>query len=114
MIQRPTRSTRTYTLFPYTTLFRSMSNPFFKPQPSALGLFGTLPKSSVPTGNPFANLKSMPKIRRVFYSFHYKDIFRVNHIRKAGQFRLVDKQRLPQPQDQIGRASCRERVCQNV
>src|SRR3546814_10154864 len=70
-----------------------MSNPFFKQQPSALGLFGTLPKSSVPTGNPFANLKSMPKIRRVFYSFHYTDIFRVNHIRKAGQFRLVDKQR---------------------
>src|SRR3546814_7041115 len=28
-----------------------------------------------------------------------KDIFRVNHIRKAGQFRLVDKQRLPTPQD---------------
>src|SRR3546814_18325244 len=25
MIRRPTRSTRTYTLFPYTTLFRSLS-----------------------------------------------------------------------------------------
>src|SRR3546814_11779116 len=27
MIRRPPRSTRTYTLFPYTTLFRSVVNP---------------------------------------------------------------------------------------
>ena len=74
------------------------TNPFFKPQPSALGFFGVPPKPAS-TGNPFANLKSTPKIRRVFYSFHYADIFRVNHIRKAGQFRLVDEQRLPTPQD---------------
>lgn len=74
------------------------TNPFFKPQSSALGFFGVAPKPAF-TGNPFANLKSTPKIRRVFYSFHYADIFRVNHIRKAGQFRPVDKQRLPTPQD---------------
>lgn len=41
----------------------------------------------------------LPKIRRVFYSFHYQDIFRVNHVRKAGQFRKVDTMRLPTPQD---------------
>src|SRR3546814_3903190 len=28
MIRRPPRSTRTYTLFPYTTLFRSVLSPF--------------------------------------------------------------------------------------
>src|SRR3546814_8361609 len=28
MIRRPPRSTRTYTLFPYTTLFRSQEQPF--------------------------------------------------------------------------------------
>lgn len=39
------------------------------------------------------------KVRRVFYSFHFKDVFRVNHIRKAGQFRSIDKERLPTPQD---------------
>src|SRR3546814_7165755 len=27
MLRRPPRSTRTYTLFPYTTLFRSLSGP---------------------------------------------------------------------------------------
>src|SRR3546814_7314853 len=30
MIRRPPRSTRTDTLFPYTTLFRSYSEPFFQ------------------------------------------------------------------------------------
>lgn len=34
-----------------------------------------------------------PKPRNVFYSFHYADIFRVNHIRKSGQFRTGDKVR---------------------
>src|SRR3546814_4827107 len=29
MIRRPPRSTRTDTLFPYTTLFRSVAEPFF-------------------------------------------------------------------------------------
>src|SRR3546814_4765261 len=31
MIRRPPRSTRTDTLFPYTTLFRSVDGPFAKP-----------------------------------------------------------------------------------
>src|SRR3546814_7489017 len=33
MIRRPTRSTRTYTLFPYTTLFRSGAPPATPPLP---------------------------------------------------------------------------------
>src|SRR3546814_2071786 len=36
MIRRPTRSTRTDTLFPYTTLFRSDAEPG-RPRPSARG-----------------------------------------------------------------------------
>src|SRR3546814_8228561 len=41
MIRRPPRSTRTYTLFPYTTLFRSGYADFLLkvPQPSGLGAF---------------------------------------------------------------------------
>src|SRR3546814_8788069 len=35
MIRRPPRSTRTDTLFPYTTLFRSRCMPFWKPCVSA-------------------------------------------------------------------------------
>src|SRR3546814_14845723 len=36
MIRRPPRSTRTYTLFPYTTLFRSNGFQLFKRQPMAM------------------------------------------------------------------------------
>lgn len=52
------------------------------------------------TINSFMLGLAAPKIRRVFYSFHYQaDIFRVNHIRKAGQFRKLDKERAPTPLD---------------
>src|SRR3546814_20217936 len=37
MILRPPRSTRTYTLFPYTTLFRSLPPNFFVVNPGKLG-----------------------------------------------------------------------------
>src|SRR3546814_3485150 len=37
MLRRPPRSTRTDTLFPYTTLFRSLTSPHF--------LFGTVPRA---------------------------------------------------------------------
>src|SRR3546814_16966541 len=40
MIRRPPRSTRTDTLFPYTTLFRSCNDP---PRQAALGQNGTGP-----------------------------------------------------------------------
>src|SRR3546814_13238277 len=35
MIRRPPRSTRTDTLFPYTTLFRSQEHPRIRPGPAA-------------------------------------------------------------------------------
>src|SRR3546814_2730963 len=37
MIRRPPRSTRTYTLFPYTTLFRSASAPHIAESAAAVG-----------------------------------------------------------------------------
>lgn len=37
--------------------------------------------------------------RSTFYSFHYRDVFRVNHIRKAGVIRPSDRERLPTPRD---------------
>src|SRR3546814_1162546 len=43
MIRRPPRSTRTDTLFPYTTLFRSYGYQWWIPSPgiyAALGIFG--------------------------------------------------------------------------
>src|SRR3546814_11944154 len=44
MIRRPPRSTRTDTLFPYTTLFRSLGrNPALRAQARAPPLFGLAP-----------------------------------------------------------------------
>lgn len=50
-------------------------------------LSGTPPKTT-----DYAGL-FQPKVRNVFYSFHYADVLRVNHIRKAGKFRTGDKVR---------------------
>src|SRR3546814_14843305 len=45
MIRRPPRSTRTDTLFPYTTLFRSVSCPLYvtRPRPCPSTTFGGPP-----------------------------------------------------------------------
>src|SRR3546814_4046935 len=42
MIRRPPRSTRTDTLFPYTTLFRSGPTPIFPPDDEVRALFDRL------------------------------------------------------------------------
>src|SRR3546814_17916280 len=46
MIQRPPRSTRTDTLFPYTTLFRSIE--YLKDPPDRATLTGLIAKMGVP------------------------------------------------------------------
>src|SRR3546814_6068165 len=43
MIRRPPRSTRTDTLFPYTTLFRSARSPHQRDQPCERDLAGVAP-----------------------------------------------------------------------
>src|SRR3546814_9756494 len=56
MIRRPPRSTRTDTLFPYTTLFRSSSTAAVYGQPEAVPV-----KESAPTrpANPYGTSKLM-------------------------------------------------------
>src|SRR3546814_4056950 len=51
MIRRPPRSTRTDTLFPYTTLFRSGRFVWFRPEP-------TVAPSRQPTLNPHPRVKT--------------------------------------------------------
>src|SRR3546814_11101918 len=58
MIRRPPRSTRTYTLFPYTTLFRSNMNLLVHPClgfkcPSVLTVVSTARRTEVPTAQIF-------------------------------------------------------------
>ncbi|MCW4461374.1 TIR domain-containing protein [Sphingomonas sp. BT-65] len=40
-----------------------------------------------------------PRIRRVFYSFHYADVNRVNQVRQSGKIRLIDSERVKTVQD---------------
>src|SRR3546814_13951518 len=98
MIRRPPRSTRTYTLFPYTTLFRSRE-PLL-----------------TPTDHLTARDKSHRRLldRRpvigIFESQHVSckriDLFRRDfEVHDLGKIMRILE---------IGRASCRERVCQYV
>lgn len=40
-----------------------------------------------------------PRVRRVFYSFHYADVNRVNLVRKSGKIRPIDRERIKSVQD---------------
>src|SRR3546814_15426630 len=95
MIRRPPRSTRTDTLFPYTTLFRSIYRLQFG------GKF--LVRSGLIIGNKQIFLMTLPK-----------------GLTMTPMFFLIRDAIYPNNQwffshaHQIGRASCRERVCQYV
>src|SRR3546814_19879884 len=84
LIRRPPRSTRTSTLFPYTTLFRShIAAPEMR---------------AAEFGEQHGILVALPRVQ----ALERRD-------------RIVPSacRELP-PRRQIGRASCRERVCQYV
>src|SRR3546814_20707135 len=102
MIRRHPRSTRTNTLFPYTTLFRSVAQ-----------ICGKL-------------LRSDP-LDRIVESLHRTMVAAVTRMTSGLSPTTLDKAlndwshhfafspgKSPQLDGQIGRASCRERVCQYV
>src|SRR3546814_20294633 len=99
MIRRPPRSTRTDTLFPYTTLFRS--KPENLSYASRLGLWGP--------GTAFANrdsfLAAMTDGGIAAMEIVARDLKSMGlYTARALSFAGVEY-------DQIGRASCRESVC---
>src|SRR3546814_13579037 len=115
MIRRPPRSTRTDTLFPYTTLFRS-------PQ-------GCVSLRSVARGGSqmrcFDGIYDHPRCRRehaaliplatecLMQKTSYIALVMIAAATAAGAqpASIVDA---AGPLHQIGRASCRERVCKSV
>src|SRR3546814_13515841 len=101
MIRRPPRSTRTDTLFPYTTLFRSI---FFMRQMQGGG-----------KGGAFSFGKSRARmLDENTNQITFADVAGCDEAREDVQ-ELVDFLREPAKfKRQIGRASCRERVCQYV
>src|SRR3546814_11709683 len=88
MIRRPPRSTRTDTLFPYTTLFRSLwPGPEEATDPPTVS-------EAVDALAHMTRLSAMGDLAAL-----------LDRLDAAGRFALLK---------QIGRASCRERVCQYV
>src|SRR3546814_16293185 len=98
MIRRPPRSTRTDTLFPYTTLFRSELN----------GEDG-FPHSEI-CGSKFAH--NSPQLIAACHVLHRLCMPR--HPPNALTSRLRIHTTNNSTANESGRASCRERVCQNV
>src|SRR3546814_15777934 len=103
MIPRPTRSTRTDTLFPYTTLYRSIypGRDTQTADPSSLARPVRCPAVFV-----VSNLPDAPANRRM-----QREILRKEVIQPQVPLRLPCYDFTPV---EIGRASCRERVCQYV
>src|SRR3546814_13892504 len=104
MILRPPRSTRTDTLFPYTTLFRSVvgQSDLVLPRHRRVGLdAGTL--ANLPLGEAHGDL--------LFGPVNVLDRLRRDQDAAARQPASgVDDE----VAHQLGRASCRERGCQYV
>src|SRR3546814_20418998 len=92
MIRRPPRSTRTDTLFPYTTLFRPLKRRVVSRQRDIerdVGLFNPIRRGAW----------GVDHVHGLVFSRISKAIIAKGAAHAAGQ---------------IGRASCRERVCQYV
>src|SRR3546814_15643824 len=114
MIRRPPRSTRTDSLFPYTTLFRSTAT--FRVGGGELAFDAD---GIVLTGRDAS--VSLAGVPVVFVGYGVDGAGRVNaDVKGKLAIMLFDSapfgDTLPRYRErrQLGRASCRERVCQSV
>src|SRR3546814_13057615 len=106
MIRRPPRSTRTYTVFPSTTLFRSTLIDFN----IRAERMGWLPSSPQLESNPLDICKAAEAEGRNPVDYALEGL-------KSGTLKMsFEDPEIPEnfPRNQIGRASCRARLCQYV
>src|SRR3546814_15891178 len=127
MIWRPPRSTRTDTLFPYTTLFRSSIDRPVNPCMFALGSGARFIARGI---DVHKNLVDVLKAAHAHKGASFIEIYQNCIVYNDEVFAsFTDKQNANQKQlwlqagekmlfdggaKEIGRASCRERVCQYV
>src|SRR3546814_19163950 len=116
MIRRPPRSTRTDTLFPYTTLFRSRLTVIGGVRYSSErkryegSLVPALPSKIA--AKTFSDVTPRASVRYAL-SDYANIYFTFSQGFKSGQFNSASFSPVPiEPEKKIGRASCRERVCQ--
>src|SRR3546814_12562361 len=106
MLLRPPRSTRTDTLFPYTTLFRS-------------GVYKSSRRRGPPLPRGPGEIFEMTAVEDIASLQEIRDLLKAlpPADEEAAEAALERQGRLTKPAGslgQIGRASCRERVCQYV
>src|SRR3546814_19453422 len=115
MIRPPPRSTRTDTLFPYTTLFRSELHLTGNMERFIWSLDGIKLNDSRPL-----HFKPNERLRVTFvndtlmaHPMHLHGMWS-DVEGPDGAFQVRKHTVVVQPAQQLGRASCRERVCQYV
>src|SRR3546814_19759576 len=106
MIRRPPRSTRTDTLFPYTTLFRSLR----------LAVGAACKIEIAPGQNHWADAEVVGFHGHTLYLMPQSDISGLPPGARVLPLEPSIQNQVPLPlrSSEIGRASCRERVCQYV
>src|SRR3546814_19020344 len=138
MIRRPPRSTRTYTRFPYTTLFRSDVEGLLAPRPDN----GQLDARSRSAAHPLHCIVQCAAIDKLTVQMRdvvarlYASAICWRALRRGDDLdrAILHRHRQPKPpiiairlrpkifelpriekaRMQLGRSSCRERVCQYV
>src|SRR3546814_14144667 len=118
MIRRPPRSTRTDTLFPYTTLFRSvLVFDVRRRERDARGIGGECNKMRTARLERFVMIIESAKYETqaiVKGSSKYLELIGYIFSGLCGIGYEGGKKAAAEYYRQIGRASCRERVCQYV
>src|SRR3546814_12296868 len=116
MIRRPPRSTRTDTLFPYTTLFRSAREREAE-RPAMSALTSQLDTRSAAFRDNAAQMQALVddlKAKVLQIKQGGGDKARETHLSRGKMLPRARVRTLLDPGAQIGRALCRERVCQSV
>src|SRR3546814_17388034 len=114
MIRRPPRSTRTDTLFPYTTLFRSKADDDFA---KSLGLEGVDQLRELLKGQVEQELNGLTRThmkRKLLDQLAATHDFDVPPSLVDAEFSQLWQQPLPAPRHDIVSATARERVSQDV
>src|SRR3546814_20553000 len=121
MIRRPPRSTRTDTLFPYTTLFRSYSllnRDAEKDLIPALAHYGAgfipyFPLASGLLTGKYSGQDAQGRLKDNFLNLG-NNFMTERNLKIVAALDAFCRERGHTLLEQIGRASCRERVCQYV
>src|SRR3546814_14036541 len=115
MIRRPPRSTRTDTLFPYTTLFRSVAAKLFN-RVASLRIAAGLTQSEL-AARIHVSPETVAAIENGRQDATLITALRMSHALRTQVPNIFREQPFPQPigsDREIGRTSCRARVCQYV